>query len=242
MKPASQDCLAVIPARRGSKRVPRKNVRSMAGRPLISYTIAAAVGSGLFKRVVVTTDSPEIAAIAEECGADVPYMRDAGISDDITPVSAATVDVLERLDPSDQHFAAVCQLMANCPLRTAADIVASYEQFLETGADSQLSLTRYTFQNPWWAMRAGPGMTLEPLFEERLSQRSQDLPELYCPTGAVWWAKPAALRREGTFHIPGRTGWEIEWAHGIDIDTEDDWMLAEALMTSASAHRDGEAR
>ncbi len=222
--------LAVIPARGGSKRLPKKNVRPMHGRPLLAYTIEAAINSGLFERVVVTTDDREIAEAAQAHGAEVPFMRDPALADDVTPVSAATIDVLERLDPSGQTYAHVCQLMPNCPLRTADDVVAGYRQFVDTGADSQISVVRYGWQNPWWAMRRDSDLTLRPLFADALTQRSQDLPELFCPTGAVWWARTGALRSEGTFHLPDRTGWEIDWTHGLDIDTEDDWLLADILM------------
>jgi CMP-N-acetylneuraminic acid synthetase len=223
-------CLAVIPARGGSKRVPKKNIRTLAGTPLIAYTIAAALGSGLFERVVVSTDSEEIAEIARLHGAAVPFMREASIADDTVPVSAATVDALVRLDPEESLYASVCQLMPNCPLRNAEDVVRSYEQFVASGADSQLSVTRFGWQNPWWAMRVEPGFALAPLFPDALAQRSQDLPDLFCPTGAVWWAKADVLRREGTYHIPTRTGWEIPWMRAVDIDTEDDWVAAELLL------------
>jgi N-acylneuraminate cytidylyltransferase len=89
---------------------------------------------------------------------------------------------------------------------------------------------RFGWQNPWWAMRRNPDYTLDPLFKEKLSARSQDLPELFCPTGALWWAQADVLRREGSFHVTGRTGWEIDWRQGMDIDTEDDWEMAEVLM------------
>jgi N-acylneuraminate cytidylyltransferase len=79
-------------------------------------------------------------------------------------------------------------------------------------------------------MQKNENCELTPLFEEKLSSRSQDLPELFCPTGAAWWAKADVLRREGTFHIPLRTGWEIHWKGGLDIDTLDDWDLAELLL------------
>jgi N-acylneuraminate cytidylyltransferase len=209
----------------------------MQGRPLIAYTIEAARGSGLFNRIVVSTDDAEIARVSTANGAEVPFLREAALSDDVTPVSAATVDALERLDPNGRDFALVCQLMPNCPLRTAADIQASYRQYVETGAEAQVSVVRYGWQNPWWAMRRAQDLTLEPLFEERMAQRSQDLPELFCPTGAVWWAKADVVGRYGTFHVPGRKGWEISWEHGIDIDSEDDWILAETLMRHG-AHGD----
>ncbi len=221
--------LAVIPARGGSKRVPSKNIRELAGRPILAYTIDAALESGLFARVVVSTDSPQIAAAAEQLGAEVPFIRSASLADDYTPVSLVTLDALERLDPDSSLFDRVAQLMANCPLRTAADIRASYQQFLETGAEAQLSVTRYGWFNPWWAMTRDAQMSLNPIFEHTLV-RSQDLPELFCPTGAIWWATSQALRREKTFHLPQRTGWEMDWQRAVDIDTEDDWKMAELLL------------
>jgi pseudaminic acid cytidylyltransferase len=227
----AEACISILPARGGSKRIPKKNIRPMSGNPLISYTIEAAIQSRLFERVVVSTDSPEIAEVALKYGAEVPFLRDASLADDHTPVSAATVDMLRRLDPSGDNFSYVCQLMPNCPLRTTADIVDSYRQFIETRADSQLSVVRYGWQNPWWAMRRNEKFELDPLFRDQISSRSQDLPELYCPTGAVWWAKADVLRREGTYHISSRTGWEIPWERGLDIDTTDDWDLAEVMFS-----------
>lgn len=223
-------CLAVIPARSGSKRISRKNLRSLSGKPIIAYTIEATIQSDLFECVVVSTDSQEIADVAQQFGAEVPFLRDAKLSDDYTPVSDVTVDVSKRIDPGGDKFNFVAQLMPNCPLRTAHDIVDSYRQFVRTGAMSQISVMRYGWQNPWWAMRRNDNYELEPVFKDYITARSQDLPELFCPTGAVWWAQADALRREGTYHVPNRTGWEISWERGIDIDTEDDWRLAEALL------------
>jgi CMP-N-acetylneuraminic acid synthetase len=222
--------LAIIPARGGSKRVPRKNIRSLLDKPLIAYTIDAALESDLFERVIVSTDSEEIARISTTAGAEVPFLRGNELADDVTPVSLATVDALERLDPAGTQYVHVVQLMANCPLRTARDICSSYDQFVATGSASQISLTKFGWQNPWWAMRLSEDFELKALFESQVTQRSQDLPDLFCPTGAVWWARTDVLRRERTFHISGRTGWEIPWYRGIDIDTEDDWLMAETLL------------
>lgn len=235
----SGELVAIIPARGGSRRVPRKNVRPMHGRPLISYTIEAAVGSGLFSRVICSTDSSEIATTAREAGAEVPFLRDESLADDVTPVSAATADMLRRINAGGSRYEAVCQLMPNCPLRDAQDIRASHAQFRATGTAAQISVIRYGWQNPWWAMRRDPDFGLDPLFPEALQSRSQDLPELFCPTGAIWWARADALLRELTFHMPGRTGWEIGWQHGMDIDTEEDWQMAAVLMQLEQARAAG---
>ena len=229
--------IAIIPARGGSKRVPGKNILPLAGKPLIAYTIEAALKSALFGRVVVSTDSEEIADVARTNGADVPFLRSSQISDDVTPVSAATADALERLDPDGTQYKIVAQLMANCPLRTAADLVSSYKQFSETRSDAQISVVRYGWQNPWWASRRDAGsFALDPLFPREMSARSQDLPELFCPTGAIWWGKTSVIREQRTFHIPGRTGWEISWQHGVDIDTPEDMEFAEALLGMSGLH------
>lgn len=226
-----QQTIAIIPARGGSKRVPGKNIRLLGGKPLIAYSIEAALASGIFDRVVVSTDSQEIAAVAEKWGAEVPFSRPVEIADDLTPISSVTVDALERLDPCCARYRAVAQLMANCPMRTAGDLVASYKQFCSTGADSQISVVRYGWQNPWWAMRRhSDNFRLDPLFPKELTARSQDLPELFCPTGAIWWGKTAVIRERKTFHIPERTGWEIDWRHAVDIDTPEDIEFAEAIF------------
>jgi N-acylneuraminate cytidylyltransferase len=223
--------IAIIPARGGSKRIPGKNVRDLAGKPMIAYTIEAACASDLFERVVVTTDSQEIAKIAERHGAEAPFLRDAALADDVTPVSLATLDALCRLDPEGKRYDILAQLMPNCPLRSAEDVQHSHAQFQESGSSSQISVVRYGWQNPWWAMRRNEEFRLEPLFPDEMKQRSQDLPELFCPTGAIWWASAEALRREKTFHLKGRTGWEMPWQRGMDIDTPEDWAMTEMLLT-----------
>lgn len=223
-------CLAVIPARGDSKRIRDKNIREFNGKPIISYTIEAALQSGIFSRTVVSTDSQEIAAVAIQFGAEAPFLRDSSLADDYTPVSLVTLDTLQRLDPDGIFFHYVAQLMPNCPLRTANDICGSYRQFLETGTDAQISVTRYGWLIPWWAMTRNSNYQLSPVFNEQISKRSQDLPDALCPTGVIWWAKADVLRQEKTFHIAGRTGWEIPSLRAIDIDTEDDWQQAEYFM------------
>ncbi len=216
--------LAVIPARGGSKRLPRKNIRDLGGLPLIAYTLRAALESELFSRLVVSTDDIEIADIAKSFGAEIPFMRDS-LADDHSPVSLVTLDALKRLN---EPFDAVAQLMPNCPFRTAEDVKGSFEQFKKSDADTQLSVTRYGWLNPWWAMKLKD--RLEPLFPEALKTRSQDLDPLFCPTGAIWWAKPEALKTHKTFYAPNYGGFELSWDHALDIDDADDWKMAEALL------------
>lgn len=221
--------LAVIPARGGSKRIPRKNIKSLHGKPMIAYTIEAALQSGVFAKVIVSTDDAEIAEISRGYGAEVPFVREATLADDHTPASLVTLDALEKLDPTASTYTRVSQLMPNCPLRDAEDIQKSLEQFQQANADTQLSVNRFGWLNPWWAFKMDKER-LEPLFPEAFKTRSQDLPTLYALTGALWWAKTDVLRREKTFHTTTRTGFELFWQHALDIDDDDDWQMAEVLL------------
>jgi pseudaminic acid cytidylyltransferase len=221
--------LAVIPARGGSKRIPRKNIKLLQGKPMIAYTIEAALQSNVFERVVVSTDDTEIAEISKQHGAEIPFVREASLADDHTPASLVTLDTLERLDTDGSKYKYVSQIMPNCPLRNADDIKKSLEQFQKTNADTQLSVNRFGWLNPWWAFKMQESK-LEPLFPEAFKTRSQDLATLYALTGAVWWAKTGVLKRKKTFHTETRTGFELSWQHALDIDDEDDWKMAEVLL------------
>ena len=222
---------AVIPARGGSKRVPQKNIRPLCGKPLIGYTINAALESGIFDHVIVSTDCPDIAAAAEKYGAKVPFMRDPELADDMTHAPLVTLDALDRLYPEGTpHGMDVAQLLPNCPLRNARDIRESHCQFLRTGADSLISVTRFGCFNPWWAMTMDEDYFLHPLFREKMKERSQDLPELFTVSGAICLARVEVLRQHKTFHIGKYAGYELPWQRAVDIDTEEDWQLAEFLM------------
>ena len=219
--------VAVIPARGGSKRVPRKNIVDFEGKPLIAWTIEAARESALFQQVVVSTDSPEIAETARQYGADVPFLR-IGAADDMSPVSSATIHTLHQLQERGQTFDTVVQLMPVCPLRTAIDIRNAYAHYRASGADFQISCHRYVAMNPWWAVKLDQHGRPTPIFENTRI-RSQDLPTLYCPTGAVWIASTRRLVEEGTFYGSGHVFWEIDWKRAIDIDTDEDLTLAQVL-------------
>lgn len=224
--------VAVIPARGGSKRIPQKNIKPLGGKPLLAYTLEAALGSSRFDRVIVSTDDPAIAALAESLGAEAPFTRAAQLADDHTPSSLVTLDTIERLGLPDD--AQVAQLLPNCPFRTAEDVCSSHDHFSASDSKAQLSVTRYGWLNPWWAFTMDE-RGLEPLFADELKKRSQDLPTLYCPTGAIWWTTAGTLRQEKTFHTEHKTGWELPWQRAIDIDDDDDWQMAEFLLARMAA-------
>lgn len=221
--------LAIIPARGGSKRIPRKNVIDFDGRPMIAWTIQAALDSGCFDHVLVSTDSRDIADIALDAGADVPFLRQAH-ADDVAPVSQASAAALHQAEAHWRvRFDEVVQLMPNCPLRQAGHIREAVAHFGEQGLRYQISCFRFGWMNPWWAVRLDEHLEPAPVFPAALGQRSQDLPPLYCPTGAIWIAARDGLLDAGTFYGPGHRFFPMPWEAALDIDDMDDLKMALAV-------------
>jgi N-acylneuraminate cytidylyltransferase len=222
--------IAIIPARGGSKRIPGKNIIDFGGRPMIAWTIQAALDSGIFNKVLVSTDSAEIAEISIHHGALVPFLRKNN-ADDMTPASQATLSSLVQAEKHwDTNFDTVVQLMPNCPLRTAKDIRESMNIFTERASKFQISVFRYGWMNPWWAMTVDKVGIPERLFESASQNRSQDLEALYCPTGAIWIAKRESLIAADTFYGPGYRVNELSWLSAIDIDDEGDLAMAQCAL------------
>ena len=228
--------VAIIPARAGSKRLPRKNILDLKGKPMIAWTIEAALRSEIFSDVVVSTDGEEIASIAKKWGVKVPFLRDPKDADDFVPTYQAVYNALLILERRKSiSYDIVVQLMANCPCRTHLTIRNAYQNFLETDAEFQISVFKFGWMNPWWAMKLEKGASdfsgrPIPLFPEALKKRSQDLDELYCPTGAVWMAKVDAFRRDKTFYGDRYQIYPIDWKDAVDIDTVEDFEMAEAVL------------
>lgn len=222
--------IAIILARGGSKRLPRKNILDFHGKPLIAWTIEAALQSAQFDRVLVSTDDHEIAGVARSFGADVPFLRDTA-ADDVTPTSEATLAALGQAEQYwGEQFDVVSQLMANCPLRDAADITASVQNFISKDLESQISSFRFGWMNPWWAAKLGQQGAPEYLFPEARVARSQDLPPLYCPSGALWIARTPALKSSRTFYAPNHAFHSLSWISAMDIDDAEDFEMAKACF------------
>lgn len=216
--------LALIPARGGSKRLPRKNILPFAGKPMIVWTIEAAQESGLFDRVIVTTDDNEIADIALQFGAEV-LMRPLRISND----KASLIDVV--------HFAAehiqtwpesICLLLGNCPLRGSEDIIDSAKLFHKINCPALLSVAKYGWTPPFRALETRED-GLHFMWAEWSHQKGQAYPDVVCPSGAVYWARTDKLKGSDTLYLPGIQGYPIAWERAIDIDTQEDFRLAEGL-------------
>lgn len=222
--------IAIILARGGSKRLPRKNILDFHGKPMIAWTIDAALQSAMYDHVLVSTDDPEIAEIARAFGAEVPFLRDSA-ADDITPSSEATLAALRQ---AEQHwceqFDVVTQMMANCPLRDAADIKSAIRTFTSNDASSQISCFRFGWMNPWWAAKLDGIGKPDYLFPEARAARSQDLPPLYCASGAIWIAHVQPLKTERSFYTTKHIFHPLSWISAMDIDDAEDMEMAKACF------------
>lgn len=225
--------IAIIPARGGSKRIPLKNIVDFNGRPMIVWTIDAALGSGCFDTVLVSTDSEEIAEVSVAAGASVPFLR-MDHADDFVPVSQATIGALNQSEVHWQtRFDEVVQLMPNCPLRHAEHIRAAVDHFVQQDINHQISCFRFGWMNPWWAAKLDADNVPTSVFPDATIVRSQDLPHLYCPTGAIWIARRDSLLSAGSFYGPGHRFHPMPWDAAVDIDDMDDLRMALALSQVA---------
>ena len=223
--------IAIIPARGGSKRIPHKNIVELMGKPMIGWTIEAAQRSNLFDRIFVSTDEREIADVAESFGLEVPFLR-TECADDHSSASDATIFALKQVENYfGETYECVAQLMANCPMRTEREIVAAYDNFIERELDFQISCFKFGWMNPWWAAELDENLVPRKLFPEVGGKRSQDLPELYCPTGAIWIARRDKLIEQRTFYGEGYRMFPMDWRAAVDIDNYEDLEMAAALMT-----------
>jgi len=223
--------IAIILARGGSKRLPRKNILDFHGKPLLAWTIEAALKSAQYDHVLVSTDNPEIAEIARSFGAAVPFLRDSA-ADDITPSSEATLAALKQAEQYwGEQFDIVSQLMANCPLRDAQDIIDATQNFIHQDANSQICCFRFGWMNPWWASKLDKQGNPDYLFPEATRvARSQDLPPLYCPSGAIWIARTSVLKSNQTFYVPNHIFHCLSWMSAMDIDDAEDFQMAAACF------------
>ncbi len=222
--------IAIVLARSGSKRLPRKNILQLGGKPMLAWTVEAAVQSGCFQRVLVSTDDQEIAEVGRHFGAEVPFLR-AQATDDMASASQATLVALEQAEEHwGEKYQVVAQLMANCPLRNRDNVVDSVRHFESIGAPSQISAFRFGWMNPWWAAKIEANGLPEYLFPEARGSRSQDLPALYCPSGALWIADRDKLAEAGTFYMQGHRLYPMDWVNALDIDDGEDLAMARACV------------
>ena len=217
--------LAVIPARGGSKGVPRKNIREVGGKPLIAWTIEAAKDARCVDRVVLSSDDTDIIRVAQEYGCEVPFVRESRLAQDETTTMEVVLDILERCPGYDW----VLLLQPTSPLRSANDIDEAAERCLHYDAPACVSVCRAQ-ESPYWMFTIRAEGRLEPLLANFQFTRRQDLPPVYSLNGAIYLARTDWLRQHKKFISTGTVSYEMPVKRSIDIDFESDFQQLEIYL------------
>jgi len=219
--------LAVIPARGGSKRIPRKNVRDFCGSPIIAYSIKACIESDLFDEIVVSTDSEEIAAVAKEYGATVPFMRPENLADDFTGTNSVVKHAIEWFAQKPGSIDHVCCVYATAPFIQAKYLIEGYEKLIGSGSTFAFSVTSFPFPVQR-AIRIKAG-TVEAMYPEYIYRRSQDIEEAFHDAGQFYWGTVDGFIDDmdlfSSISVPIRLPRQLVQ----DIDTVEDWQRAELM-------------
>ncbi len=220
--------IAVIPARGGSKRIPRKNIKLFFGKPMIAWSIEVAISSGLFEHVVVSTDDEEIAAVANAWGAKTPFVRPRALSNDFANTTEVIAHATQWAISQGFELSAVCCIYATAPFLQAHDLKLSWEVLNSGDWDYVFSVTEYAAPI-FRSFRQTADGGIEMFFPEYFATRSQDLPIAFHDAGQFYWGRPDAWlsgklifdKRSKPIHIPR---WRVQ-----DIDTPADWECAELI-------------
>lgn len=221
--------IAVIPARGGSKRIPRKNIRDFCGKPMIAWSIEAATASGLFDHIIISTDDAEIAEIAINLGAEVPFMRPPELSDDHTGTTEVVAHAVRWMLDQGISIDAVCCIYATAPLILADDLIQGFE--IIKSASWSYSFTATDYAAPIFrSFQQTKSGSVEMIFPEYFLSRSQDLPRVFHDAGQFYWGRPDAwLNGECIFGASAKPliipRWRVQ-----DIDTEEDFKRAELMF------------
>ena len=220
--------VAIIPARGGSKRIPGKNIRLFADKPMIAYPITRALESGLFDRIIVTTDSDEIAAVAVEWGAEAPFRRPAELADDHTGMDAVVRHCLEWVTRQGAEVDRICCIYATAPFLRVEDLKAGLSLLERSEAASVVPVAKY--KSPIFrSFKRNAADRLEMLWPEYKDTRSQDLPVAYHDATVFYWADARKHLAGGRFYSEDAAPLEIPGHLVQDIDTPEDWQRAEAM-------------
>lgn len=220
--------VAIIPARGGSKRIPRKNIKSFIGRPMIAWSIDLALRSGIFDHVFVSTDDEEIASVAQKAGAKVPFRRPADLADDYAttvPVIAHSISEIEKVTGTTVTLA--CCIYPCSPFTSEDDIINALRLLEVSGAPYAYPVTEFAHPIQRAMSRSSDG---HMSFLEKGAEltRTQDLPETYHDCGQFYWGRREAWLRHGRMHSEG-VGYIVPSWRVVDIDTDDDWVRAEIM-------------
>jgi pseudaminic acid cytidylyltransferase len=223
--------VAIIPARGGSKRIPRKNIRLFAGKPIIVYSIAAARECGLFDRIVVSTDDADIAAVARDCGAETPFARPPELSDEHTGTIAVTGHAVTWLAEHGCNAEIACCIYATAPFLTPEDLRRGYDDLIRTGKTYAFSVTSFEFPIQR-AVRITADGGVVPFDPQWMEWRSQDLEEAYHDAGQFYWGRAEAFRSQLSLYAGRSIPIVIPRYRVQDIDTPEDWQQAELMYAA----------
>jgi len=220
--------LCIIPARGGSKRIPNKNRKDFLGKPIIAYSIQAALESNDFDKVIVSTDDERIAEVATKFGVQVPFIRSAKNSDDYATIADVILEVLDFYKKQDLHFDHVACLFATAPFISAKKIIEANLKLNEGIYDSVFFIQEFSYPI-FRSLKKNEDGNLEMFWPENLNKRSQDLPKAYHDAGQYYVAKTKAFTEQGTFFTKTCGGILISDLEARDIDSETDWQIAETI-------------
>ena len=220
--------LCIIPARGGSKRIPRKNIKEFCGQAMIGYSIEAAITSQCFDKVVVSTDDQEIAEVAISFGAEVPFIRPYELANDHVATIPVVKHAIEWLDEQGQSPTDVCCLYATAPFIQSQTISKALQQLQESKADYCFSVTSFAFPIQR-SIRITQDDKVDMFYPENFNARSQDLEEAYHDAGQFYWGKAQAFKDELPIFSKKASPYILPRYLVQDIDTMEDWIKAEAM-------------
>lgn len=223
--------LAIIPARGGSKGLPGKNIKPLCGKPLIGWTIEQAQESKYIDEIFVSTDSPEIAAVAESFGVKVPELRPAELASDTAPSSGFVVYTIEKLKSQGKEFDYVILLEPTSPLRTVEDIDRSIELLDQNpAAESVVGVCKAECAHPAFMVQTGANELLEPFMAEMQTLRRQDIGELYYFEGTVYVSRVGAYLQKQSFYHDKTLPYFVPKSRAFEIDDAEDWFIVESIL------------
>ena len=228
--------LAVIPARGGSKRIPRKNIKPFCGKPMIAWSIEAAIESGCFERIIVSTDDEEIADVARNHGAEVPFMRPAELSDDHTGTIPVIAHAIQWQKLHGSAPVAVCCIYATAPFLRIEELLRGLEDLEQTGADYAFSVTKYEFPIQR-AIRISSSRRVEMIYPENFNTRSQDMEETYHDAAQFYWGLSQAWLAGKSIFSEVAVPVVLPHHRVQDIDTLEDWERAEWMFKTIALER-----
>ena len=217
--------IAIIPARKGSKRIKNKNIKLFNGYPMITWPIKNAIDSGIFDQVIVSTDSKKIANIATSYGAIVPFFREKRLSDDFTPVKDVISDVINKLEKKEKYFDYVCCIFPCTPFLIKSDLIKALRKLKKTKSNFLIPITEYSHPIQR-ALRIKNEINVIPENRKYQKARTQDLSKFYHDTGSFYWGKTKSWKNKKDI-FDNCTFVKIPHWSAFDIDDIDDWKRAE---------------